>query len=41
MPRLRGGGAGDQYVKVQVTVPAGLTPQERALFEKLRALRPA
>jgi molecular chaperone DnaJ len=41
MPRLRGGGAGDQYVKVQVTVPQGMTARERELFEELRALRRA
>jgi molecular chaperone DnaJ len=40
MPHLKGGGAGDQYVKVQVTIPAGLTARERALFEELRSLRP-
>jgi molecular chaperone DnaJ len=41
MPHVKGGGAGDQYVKVQVTIPAGLTARERALFEELRSLRPA
>jgi DnaJ-class molecular chaperone len=41
MPRLKGGGAGDQYVKVRVIIPARLTARERALFEELRSLRPA
>ncbi len=39
MPHLKGGGAGDQYVKVQVVIPAGLSPRERELFQDLRALR--
>ena len=40
MPRLKGGGAGDQYVKIKVVVPSGLTDREKALFEELRRLRP-
>jgi DnaJ-class molecular chaperone len=40
MPRLRGGGQGDQYVRVRVIVPTGLSPRERELFEELRQLRP-
>ena len=39
MPHLKGGGAGDQYVKVELTVPAGLSPRERELFEELRKTR--
>jgi DnaJ-class molecular chaperone len=39
MPRLKGGGAGDQYVKVNVGIPPGLSPQERELYEQLRTLR--
>jgi molecular chaperone DnaJ len=39
MPRLRGGGAGDQYVKVQLVIPGGLSPRERELFGELRTLR--
>jgi DnaJ-class molecular chaperone len=39
MPRLRGGGAGDQYVKVQVTIPAGLTAREQDLYKELKQLR--
>ncbi|MBI2524514.1 MAG: DnaJ domain-containing protein [Candidatus Rokubacteria bacterium] len=40
MPRLKGGGAGDQYVRVQLTVPAGLTPREKELLTDLKRLRP-
>jgi DnaJ-class molecular chaperone len=39
MPRLKGGGAGDQYVRVQVAVGSGLTAREKALYEELRKLR--
>ena len=39
MPRLRGGGAGDQLVAVKIVMPTDLTPAERDLYEQLRALR--
>jgi DnaJ-class molecular chaperone len=39
MPHLKGGGAGDQFVRVQVTVPAGLTDKEKELVAELRRLR--
>jgi molecular chaperone DnaJ len=39
MPRLKGGGAGDQYVRVQVAVGSGLTAREKALYEELRKVR--
>ena len=39
MPRLKGGGAGDQYVRVQVVVPTGLTEREKELFRELARLR--
>ncbi len=39
MPHLKGGGTGDQYVKIKVMVPAGLTAREKALYEELRRLR--
>ena len=39
MPRMRGVGAGDQFVKVRVVVPSGLTPAERRHFEELKELR--
>ncbi len=39
MPRLKGGGAGDQYVRVQVTVPSGLTEREKALYAEIRQQR--
>jgi DnaJ-class molecular chaperone len=40
IPHLRGGGRGDELVRVKVLVPKDLTPRERALFEELRDLRP-
>lgn len=40
IPHLKGGGTGNQYVKIKVVVPAGLTPREKALFEELKRLRP-
>jgi len=40
MPRLKGGGAGDEYVKVQIVVPSGLNPREKELFQELQKLRP-
>jgi molecular chaperone DnaJ len=39
MPHLKGGGAGDQFVQVQVTIPAGLSPRERELYQELKNLR--
>ena len=39
MPRLKGGGAGDQFVTVKIVMPSEVTPAERELYEKLRALR--
>jgi len=40
LPHLKGGGAGDQYVRVQVAIPAGLTAREKELYEELKRLRP-
>ena len=39
MPRLKGGGAGDQFVAVKIVMPSELTSAERELYEKLKALR--
>ena len=39
MPRLKGGGAGDQFVQVQLTIPTGLSPRERELHQELKNLR--
>jgi len=39
MPHLKGGGTGDQFVRVLLTVPAGLTPREKELYTELRELR--
>jgi len=40
MPRLKGSGAGDLYVRIKVVVPSGLSAHERQLFEELGRLRP-
>jgi DnaJ-class molecular chaperone len=40
MPHLKGGKAGDQYVRVQVSIPAGLSAREKELLAELKALRP-
>jgi molecular chaperone DnaJ len=37
MPRLGGNGRGDLYARVKVALPQELSPEERELFEKLRA----
>jgi DnaJ-class molecular chaperone len=39
MPRLKGGGAGDQLVAVKIVMPSEVTAAERDLYEQLRALR--
>jgi len=39
MPRLRGGGAGDQLVAVKIVMPSDVTAAERELYEQLKALR--
>ena len=39
MPRVKGGGAGDQFVAIKVVMPSELTPEERELYDKLKALR--
>jgi molecular chaperone DnaJ len=39
IPHLRGGGTGDQYVKVKIVVPKDLSSEERALIDKLARLR--
>jgi len=33
----RGGGRGDEYVKIRIVIPPMLTPKEKELFEKLAA----
>ena len=40
MPHVKGGGAGDQFVKAQITIPTGLSPREKELLQELRKLRP-
>jgi len=39
MPHLKGGGTGDEYVQVQLTIPSGLSPKERELYQGLKNLR--
>ena len=39
MPLLKGDGAGDQYVRVQVQIPTGLSEREKGLFQELRTQR--
>jgi len=39
MPQLKGGGAGDQFVQVQLAVPTGLSQRERELYQELKNLR--
>jgi DnaJ-class molecular chaperone len=36
---VKGGGAGDQLVTVRIVMPSDLTADEKALYEKLKALR--
>jgi molecular chaperone DnaJ len=39
MPHLKGGGAGDEMVKVQIVIPSGLSPREKELYQELKTLR--
>ena len=39
MPHLKGGGAGDQYVRVQLRLAPRLSEREKELYQTLRALR--
>jgi DnaJ-class molecular chaperone len=39
MPRVKGGGAGDEMVTVKIMMPAELTSAEKELYERLRTLR--
>ncbi len=39
MPRLGGNGKGDLYARVRVALPQELSPEERELFEKLKAVQ--
>ena len=38
MPNLKGGGSGDQYVKVIITIPKNLTDDDKGLFKKISEL---
>lgn len=39
MPRVKGGGPGDQLVTLKIVMPSNLTPEEQALYTKLKTLR--
>ena len=39
LPRVKGGGAGNQLVTVKIVMPSSLTDEERRLYEQLKALR--
>ena len=39
MPRLRPGGAGDQFVTAKIVMPSALSEAEQDLYKKLNALR--
>jgi molecular chaperone DnaJ len=39
MPKVKGGGAGDQLVTVRIVMPSDLTADEKALYEQLKTLR--
>ncbi len=38
MPLLKGGGRGDQYIKVIITIPKNLTDDDKGLFKKISEL---
>lgn len=40
MPRLRGAGKGDHYVRVKVEIPKRLSSQEKSLYEQLKNFGP-
>jgi len=41
MPKIKGGGFGDEYVRLIGLLPTHLSPRERELYEELAALRTA
>lgn len=41
MPRVRGGGAGDEMARVRLVLPQPLTDRDRELFEEMRRLHEA
>lgn len=38
MPHLKGGGGGDQYIKIMVAIPKGISEADKELFRKLSLL---
>jgi len=39
MPRLKGGGSGDQLVTVKIVMPSNLTQEEQEIYTRLKGLR--
>jgi DnaJ-class molecular chaperone len=39
MPRVKGGGQGDELIRTKIVVPTSLTAEEQDLYTKLKALR--
>ena len=39
MPHLKGGGAGDQFVRIEIALPIPLSAREKELFEEMRKLK--
>ncbi len=39
MPRVKGGGQGDELIRTKIVVPTSLTAEERDLYTKLKGLR--
>jgi DnaJ-class molecular chaperone len=39
MPRLKGSGSGDELVTVRIVMPSDLGPEEKELYERLKAIR--
>lgn len=38
MPHLKGGGNGDQYVKIMIALPKGVSEEDKSLFRRLASL---
>jgi DnaJ-class molecular chaperone len=39
MPRVKGGGQGDELIRTKIVVPTSLTAEEQDLYTKLKGLR--
>ncbi len=38
MPHLKGGGSGDQYVKIAIAIPRGISEEDKNIFKRLASL---